>query len=197
MQEKNHTTLANAIKRLPVHEVPPEVWDQIEQEMDMQQAIQQLPSHTPPAAIWDSIEAELQSTPTVRQLRPRRRGYWAAAAGIALLITASVFIWKNQSDGDRIVYEASIVQGTFAYEENWDEDDKILNLAVEEFRKDPLAKADSDYERLLTEWEELNEAKAEVKAMMAKYGEDGQLIKQMGSIERSRSEVVKAMAVHI
>jgi len=199
MQEHNHATLAKAIKELPAYAPPVSVWDRIEPELDLQEGIQNLPEHSPPAMVWEAIATELETQDTVskvKQLNPRR-AYWAAAASVAVLLVAALYLWPNFQKGENIVYESTVVEGTFVFQANWDEDDQMLHLAVEQYRNDPLAQQNEDYDQYLKEWEELNAAKAEIKTMMERYGKDSRLVRQLGSIERERTEVVKEMVVQI
>lgn len=199
MQERNYHTLAKAIKELPAHEPPVALWERIDSELELQEGIQRLPEYQPPAMIWEAIEKELDTRHTVskvKKLNPRR-AYWAAAASVAVLLVAAIYLWPDFQRSEDIAYDSAVIEGAFAFQENWDEDDQMLQLAVEQYRKDPLAQQNEDYKQHLQEWKELNEAKAEIKSMMARYGKDSRLIRQLGSIERERTAVVKEMVVQI
>ena len=198
MQELNRKTLTDAIQQLPQYEAGEHVWGRISSELDLKDAIHTLPQYAPPAEVWAGIENGIMATPSKRRrLRPLRI-YVSAAASVALLIIAGLFIYNtNQTGNEAITYHKTIIEGQFVYENDWDEDDADLVAVVYMFKKDPVAKQASSYEGLLNEWEELNTAKAEIKEMMKKYGQDEQLISELGKIERNRSAIVKEMAIQI
>lgn len=69
-KDKNHKTLSDAIKRLPVHEAPADLWDRIELKMTeshsselnrpvLQEAISELQDKKAPGSVWKSIERAL------------------------------------------------------------------------------------------------------------------------------------------
>jgi hypothetical protein len=198
MQELNRKALTDAIQQLPHYEPEEQVWNGISSELDLKDAVQALPQYAPPAGLWSSIEEEI-STPAVERKRlPPLRIYIAAAASVALLITAGLFLMDTQKgSNEAITYHKSVVEGQWAYENSWDSDEQDLMAVVYMFKKDPVARQANTYQELLDEWAELNEAKAEIREMMKKYGQDEQLISALGKIERNRSAVVKEMAIQI
>lgn len=198
MQEQNRQYLEAAIKQLPIYEPDEAIWGNIAHELDVQKAIPQLPSYEPPSGVWSNINTQLESdvqkkTGVVRRLRP----YLAVAASVAVLIIAGLSLWPKLSQGDEFTYESSVVEAVFVAQNDWDADDEALSRAVQTYRNDPLAKQNPQYEDMLEEWEELNSAKEEIKAMMEQYGQDSRLVRQLSTIERDRSAVVKEMAVQI
>jgi hypothetical protein len=198
MQEKNRQYLETAINQLPVYEPDEAVWSNIAHELEVQEAIPQLPSYAPPVEVWETIHAQLESeaqekTGRIRQLRPR----WAAAASVAVLIIAGLWLWPKNQSGDQFTYEATTVEAVFVTQNDWDTDEEALQMVVQTYRNDPLARQNDQYDAMLSEWEELNSAKEEIKAMMDQYGHDSRLVRQLGSIERDRSAVVKEMAIQI
>lgn len=198
MQELNHKTLRDAIQALPLYEPGEQAWASISSELDLKDAIQALPEYAPPAEIWSNIENEIPATRVHRKRLKPLRIYIAAAASIALLVIAGLFTFNtNQNRNEAITYHKSIIEGQWVHENDWDEDDPDLLAVVSMFAKDPVAKQASSYQDLLSEWEELNTAKAEIKEMMKKYGQDEQLISALGKIERNRSAIVKEMAIQI
>ncbi len=85
-RDKNHKTLSDAIKRLPDHEAPADLWNHIEQKLTdssdsernrpaLKEAISGLPETKAPGSIWNSIERALDGK--------NRRVWLKPAIGIA------------------------------------------------------------------------------------------------------------------
>lgn len=197
MQEQNRETLIKAIKELPVHEPGPAVWDRITGELDLQESIQQLPQYAPPSAIWENIEAELDSAPAKQAKRITLYRKLSVAASVAILLVAGFWLLPKENASETVSYEIAMAEEVFKYENDWDGDESSLIVAVNAFKGDPVAQQDDNYNTLLAEWDELNEAKKEIKEMMDKYGHDSQFVRQLGAIERGRAAVAKQMAINI
>ena len=200
-QEYNRNTLKEALSRLPEHQPPDNLWARIEsgleveeQEEVLQNALEELPAYSPPPSVWENIEKGLErqeKTPRLRRLR------WVAAASVAVLVAWSI-AYLSGGTQPRAVYSYGTEKanpGMLA--NNWDADEEAMNAVVEAFSRDPLAKRQQQYGRLLDEWQELEEARAEIKEIMELYGKDARLARQMGEIERERSKLAKAMAMTI
>lgn len=202
--EHNRNTLREALNRLPQHEPPDETWEQLEAELGksrgaaaLKAALGQLPSYSPPPSVWEAIESGLEQPAKAPSFRFRRLILPAAAASIAALAAWFVFHPFGEAElKTTYAYEtARINSGLF--ENDWDEDEEALQAVAGQFREDPLARRQDQYQALLEEWRELEEAKAEVKEIMELYGKDARLVRQMSAIERERSKVAKAMAMGI
>ena len=196
MQEQNRETLTKAIRELPVYEPGPLIWERITGELDLQESIQQLPQYAPPAAVWENIEANL-TAPVKEAKHISLYRKLSVAASIAILLAAGFWLYSKDNTSEAISYDVAMTEGTFKYENDWDGDESSLIVAVNAFKSDPVAQQDDNYNTLLAEWDELNEAKKEIKEMMDKYGHDSQFIRQLGSIERDRAAVAKQMAINI
>lgn len=204
--EHNRHTLRDALKQLPQYDPPEQSWRQIaakldkeEREATLKDALGRLPSYSPPSKVWEAIEGGLKQTEKARPHRFRLHRLFlpAAAAGIAVL-TAWFLLRPTGEQGMKTTYAFEVIRANTALLENdWDEDEKAMQAVVEQFRGDPFAQRQEQYSRLLEEWRELEEARAEVKAIMKLYGKDARLIRQVGEIERERSRLARAMAMAI
>jgi hypothetical protein len=201
MEEHNYQTLRNAIDRMPTHEPGTSVWDAIDRRLTSEEtldhAIAQLPNYAPPAAVWERIAEDLQKPAKVRRLRPA----WIGAAAAAVVVfTVGAYLWNTQTpepvEKVQVVY-AETQKPTNAIKTDWDEDDAVMQEVVEAFAQKASYIKEADDQSLLSEWEELKNAKSEIKTMLAKYGNDADLIRTIAEIERQRSALVKQMATEI
>lgn len=199
MNEINHQTLQTAILHLPFYEPNANVWTNIELELNndeaLEQAMEQLPSYSPPAEVWERISEELEKPATIFRLRPIWISYAAAVAAVLII---GAYWWSLQ-------YPTPIEKVNMVYQEvekpktklvaDWDEDEAAIMLVVNAYEKrTSIFQTDKS---LLSELEELNQAKAEVKTMLKKYGTDPDLIKSIAEIERQRSTIIKQMVTAI
>ena len=197
MQEQNRETLTKSIKELPVYEPGLLIWERISGELNLQESIHQLPLYAPPTAVWENIEASLDTTPAKQAKQISLYRKLSIAASIAVLLVAGFWLFSKDNTSEVISYEVATTKEVFEYENDWDGDESSLVIAVNTFKGDPVAQQDDSYNILLAEWDELNEAKKEITAMMDKYGHDSQFIRQLGAIERDRAAVAKQMAINI
>ena len=214
MKEKNLDTLRRAIAELPVYDPRPTLWNQIEEELGqsvgqtpMQSAIADLPQYSPPDAIWDQIDAELaqdeQQRGKIRRIR-RLRAY-AAAAAIALLVTAGTFIWRNAADSgtfkEEITYSeeeapSSSVATTYL-DIDWEEGEDAFAM-IDDYCKTAHYICDQpDFKIMQTELETLNAARETLKSAIDNYGNDAELIAQLVEIEYERTDLLKKMVAKI
>lgn len=201
VDEQNQETLRNAINRLPTYEPGTSVWDAIDRRLTSEEtldhAIAQLPKYTPPAMVWERIAEDLEKPATVRRLRPAWIG---AAAAAVVLFTVGIYFWNTEEPAPietvQVVYTET-EQPENALTADWDDDDTEMQEVVEAFAQKASFVKEADDQSLLSEWEELKSAKAEIKTMLAKYGNDAELVRTIAEIERQRSTIVKKMATEI
>jgi len=193
--------LQNALQQLPNYQPPKAVWDNIEQSLESEAALkaglQQLPEYEPPAKVWEAIAQKLPR----EEVRPivKMRTWMARAAAIAALIVGTWYFWPRDYAAIQAAYTHQTTQAGSAWTAtmDWSTDEAAIQQAVSTYKQDPLAQNQDNYEQLLEEWEELNEAKAEIADIMDRYGKDARLIRQMGEIERERSSVLRKMVREI
>lgn len=203
MKELNHDTLQRAIRELPQYSPSEAVWASLEQALEaaqsetaLQEAIHGLPTYAPKPDVWERIEQELEQP--VRKPLFVRRGVQLASAAVLAGAVLALVIWLNMSNDTRTQEKIVYAQAEQAAAPNadWDADDALIaNVAAAYAQRASFLQTEG--RDLLSELEELNEAKAEIKTMMQRYGRDAQLIENIIEIERERTEVVKEMAQEI
>lgn len=194
MEEHNRSTLRRALAHLPAHEPPPQLWSHIAQEMELQQGLRRLPVHQPPEQVWEQITDQLPQA-KVRRMWMRPLAWTAAAAAIAFLF----WIRSAEATFDPVepTYTATLVHASPSPDVDWDSDAAALEQIVRQYRRSPVVSDEHTRQRLLDEWAELDAARRELRVMANRYGEDGQLLRQLGAIEQARSAVVQQMAIEI
>ena len=194
MEERNIETLKSAIASLPTYEAPELIWDNIEEALEteereapLKEAIQQLPVYEAPAAAWDNIESALPKKGLTAYT------YFRIAAAAVVVLAVGLTLLFRPSNAEEVSYTVAEVE-VFWSDFDWNEDEPSIEAFVSNFMNDPFAKQDENYESLLTQLDELNNAREEILTAIEWYGEDGQLVRQLGEIERDRSSVVQSMA---
>ena len=195
--EKNNTTLQRAIQKLPSYEAPSFIWEEVDAQLTAEEqltaAIEQLPSYEAPSVVWESIEEELEQG--TRIISFNRTRWMAIAAAIAVLLVAT--FWLIPTENSNTIVSTSITTETInqeLLEDDWTEDEDLVQMVVERFSKSRVAKTYQFYEELLIEFNELSTAMQEVKEMIALNGKAVDIVIQIRDIERDRDEIVKQMA---
>ncbi|MEL7119851.1 MAG: hypothetical protein AAFO07_10430 [Bacteroidota bacterium] len=194
MEERNIESLKAAIAGLPTYEAPDLIWDNIEEALEkeekdapLKEAIKQLPIYEAPAAAWDNIESALPKKGLTAYT------YFRMAAAAVVVLAVGLTLLFRPTDAEKVSYTVAEVE-VFWSEIDWHEDEPSIEALVSNFINDPFAKQDENYESLLTQLDELNDAREELLTAIEWYGEDGQLVRQLSEIERDRSSVVQSMA---
>ena len=203
MKELNRNTLQRAIRELPQYTPGEAVWASLEQALEaeqseaaLQEAIHKLPTYAPKDDLWGRIEQAL-AQPARKPLYVRRRVQLASAAVLAGAVLALV-VWLNMPNDPGVQEQITYAQTAQAQspKADWDADDALIANVAQAYAQ-RASFLQTNGRDLLSELEELNEAKAEIKAMMQRYGRDAQLIEHIIEIERERTQVVKQMAQEI
>lgn len=202
--DKNKHILGEAIRRLPQHHPPVDLWDKIEGALEADQIDQQwrpkikeLPQYEAPAMIWEQIAHELPpekpsiDRPNIITLWPRL----AAAAAILVLLLAGGWWQFSDRENVNVTFSQELIQEE-SLRQDWDEDDADIESVMQLAANYPLENP-ADFERLKADLEELNAAKAELLELMKTYGKDPKVIREIGEIERQRSAVIKQVVTLI
>ncbi|MEN0004634.1 MAG: hypothetical protein AAF798_10830 [Bacteroidota bacterium] len=198
-EEKNKQTLDAALAKLKPYKAPAHIWkgihldlQQYNKEATLREAMAQLPTYKAPPASWEAIEVKLQ--------QPERKRltiswyHYAAAASVALLLSVGWYFSGSNDTAATIAFQYSeevIDEGLF--ESDWEKDQADMQAIFAQFERSPQAKQAKQYEVLLVEYAELNDAKAEIEAIMSTYKNDASLVRQMSKIEIERSRIIKQM----
>lgn len=196
MEERHHTTLVQALQQLPEYTPQPALWDNIalalDQEDWLDEKLSQLPVYQAPASVWEQIDQQLdQPVGNKRYHLPR---WWAAAA--AVIVTALGIWWvitPKATEQISMTYDQETLDMALL-EADWEQDEPDIQMVVQYFQASKVKELQPGNALLETEYQELNEARAEILLMMERYGKDASLIKQLSEIERERSKVIRKMA---
>ena len=187
MKECHRKTLTDALGRLPQHHPPPSVWEGIE--------LGRLPTYAPPAEVWNGISAGLdaapepQQRPTLRRLSPTVRRL--AAAAVILLVLSLFLVDTDRGPEVTYAYTQEAPARDAAVIADWNEDEESFTRVMRQIedRNEPVLN------ELGYELSELNAAREEVKAILTAYGQDDSVVRQLGEIERERSDVYRQILV--
>jgi len=187
--DMNEHGLKNAIQGLPKYQAPEQLWQGIEEELELQNAITKLSTYSPSQQVWERIEQEL---PAKRIVMTTRR-WMSAAAAIAVLLVAT-FWWQNgQNRPDIAMEETTVTHQTELLLADWNEDEDAFEKMKTLCTQYPFLCENENFQSLENELVELEEAKEAVASTMQKYGQQARLIHQIKQIEQERSEVLKQM----
>jgi hypothetical protein len=195
MEEINHQNLAKALKKLPQFQAPEGLWSAIELQLDAEeplfQAIRQLPIYEAPPLVWDNISKEISKGAPVRQLK---RWMPAAAAAAMLLITASWVAIRYVNQPKISIAYSQEVQSQSIVQNDWDQNEADFNEVQSRYTQMCRLNQTADNCKLSQELAELNAAKKELKEVLERYGNDPELVRQLGLVEMDRSRVARQMA---
>jgi len=208
MKEQNRNALETALKNLPEYRPQEGVWYAIdrelfrqEEEQKLQSALAGLPAHTPPDSLWDRIVAALPANQkqgsSVRVLRI----HLARVAAAAVFLLSGYMVWDLyiRSPEEKVTF-ALVAEPMGAWETAFrpgdpiEEDENLIRKAVAMFKESVGAKLGDQYDVILAEWQELNDAKQALEEALEVYGHDPDLVRELKDIELARSEVVRRMA---
>ncbi|MEM9992337.1 MAG: hypothetical protein AAF738_11280, partial [Bacteroidota bacterium] len=176
----NDKQLKKGLRALPEYEPSGAVWENIAEQLPLQEAIGKMSTYEPSAEVWENIASDLP----VQSARVRR--LWQSAASIAALlaITLGMFWWTTKTQITETTFYAKGLIDTHLFQEDWNEDEasfKQLNILCQQ--KAFVCNVPT-FRLLKTEFDELNKAKLEVEQAMTKYGQQGDFILQMKDIEQ-------------
>lgn len=195
MEEINHQNLAKALKQLPQLQAPDGLWSAIELQLDAEeplyQAIRQLPVYEAPAIVWDNIAQEINKSATIWRLSK-----WipAAAAAVTLLVSASWVAIRYVNQPKISIAYTQEVQSQSLAQNDWDQNEADFNEVQNRYSQMCRLNQTADNCKLSQELAELNAAKKELKQILERYGNDPELVRQLGLIEMDRSRVARQMA---
>ncbi len=202
-QEQNRKTLEKAIAELQGYRPDEQVWKAIDQQLSVleqddkiRRAIPYLPSHQPPADLWDAVRKELDRPQgRIRKLAPA-----SLSAAAALLLLFGFFWWQNGRSAatETITYLQQVEPYNPALLSNdWEADEADIALVMHAYQARRETTPFPDPYDLASELRELNQARRELLEAIDLYGREADLIRQLGRLERERSQLVLEMAQKI
>ncbi len=194
--EKNKHTLKDALEQMNTYDAPDRLWSNLESALDnpapitelvLNEAVDKLPQHSPPPSVWNDLAKALDDK-KVAKVVPlyRRKKLISIAAAAAILLGIAFWTLRESPPTINKVY-AQVTMQQFQLEINWDADEDSFERIGGQLAQldDPVLN------NLKVELEELNAARNDVKEMLLSYGQDPQLITQLGDIERERSDIYR------
>jgi len=200
MKEKNKQTLRDALDRLGEYEAPKSAWGDITANLKPVLA-DKLPTYAPDAGVWNGIsrqmeqadEAQAQRRMAKERTLPLRK-FAGIAAAVALLVTIGLGISHELQTRQTVTIAYSQEAAPKDEIQDWDIDEASFNNAIAEIE----ARNEPTLNSLGLELGELTEASKDIKAMLVSYGEnDPGLIRQLGEVERDRSDVYRRIIVEL
>lgn len=194
--EKNKNTLKDALSQMKTYNAPDRLWSNVESNLDnpapatelvLNEAIDKLPQHSPPPLVWNELAKKLDGNQTTKvvQLHKRRRLMGIAAAAAVLLGVAFWTLRESPTTVNMVYSQVTMQQ--FQLDIDWDADEGSFERIGDQLAQtnDPLLN------NLKVELLELNSARNDVKEMLLSYGQDPNLVTQLGDIERERSDIYR------
>ncbi|WP_116126945.1 hypothetical protein [Lewinella sp. IMCC34183] len=195
MKEKNYDRLRRALDALPEHAPPAAAWGDIARGLDRtagSSLAERLPTYAPPPGVWNALSRDLDERPAATVRRLTRHHLLAAAATVALLLTAGAGLFLANR-GPEVTYAYSQEPVPAAAVADWDDDETSFQRARDQVRE----RNEPRLNNLGQELDELTSAREEVKAMLVAYGEDPSVVRQLADIERERDDVYRRIIVEL
>ena len=198
MQEFNKRTLEAALAKLRVHLPDEDVWDNIEETLELDDAIEnkipRLHQYSPPELVWDNIEEQLEkeSKPVrLRWLRPA-----LAAASVALVFFIFTLVNNTALTANKITEEYSVEQFPRQTFQRKNYNNGYASAAIEALVKAQKISKD-DNSKILSELKELEIASQRINKAMGLYDTDNDLKQKLNSIEEERSDLMDELLAEI
>jgi len=185
------------IDRLKRHQhTAPDVWQGIEDDLDLQAGLSELPSHAAPDGLWDGIESALPTQPVPpRDVMKLRR--YLALAGLTILLLSAVIVklLSTEPQGPVLEYRSEIAEQSsplapIQIDRNLEE-----LMAIIEANKNYLDEASlRNYKEQLSD---IQAAIDQIMEMQDNYGTDEESIKLLARMERGKADLIKNMMAEL
>ncbi len=208
MKEENRQQLEQALRQLPVYQPGEQLWSEIDlklslarEQRKLKEAVQQLPVYAPPSSVWTQIASQLPGAPQPGRVIQLAQRSWVRVAAVVLFIFGGYYIWQNAQNTSGEIVRVTLVAepvadlNVFTASDPFEEEDEnLIQEAVQLFSNSYLAKSQNQYDVLMSEWEELSAARTSIKEALSLYGKDPGLIQELKDIELARSELIRKMS---
>lgn len=194
--EKNKHTLKDALEQMKTYDAPDGLWSNLESALDnpapttelvLNEAVDKLPQHSPPPSVWNELTKALDDKKVVKVVPLyKRRKLISIAAAAAILLGVAFWTLRESPPTINKIY-AQVTMQQFQLDIDWDADEDSFERIGDQLAQinDPVLN------NLKVELHELNTARNDVKEMLLSYGQDPQLVTQLGDIERERSDIYR------
>lgn len=194
--EKNRNSLKEALGQMKTYGAPDRLWNRVEDSLNappevdespLIEAVGRLSQHSPPASVWNELTKSLDSEKTTKVVRISNRRKWLSiAASVAVLLSVGWFVLGEAPPKITKLYAQETMQ-QFQLDIDWNTDEASFEKLSEQL----VQLNDPQLNNLKLELDELNSARGDVEDMLKSYGQDPQLVNQLGDIERERSDIYR------
>ena len=180
----------------------PDIWTEIESELDLGQKIIQLPEYSAPDNIWDNIAAEMDAEPqelstnndTVYNKGKSNKTNWALLTigmiiGI-LALTLFQYIFSTDHK-DKFQYKSEIEMANL-YDNKVEIEDNISDV-LQYIEQNSFLFDQEQLQEFNIQLEEINQALQQLIELQEKYGLDDSSHKLMARMERDKATLLKSM----
>lgn len=193
--DKSKYTYAEMIEQLRNKTyVAPDIWDNIEQELDLGDKLQELPELTAPEGLWEGIEEQLEEAPIeVGTKSGKLRWVAILALGIVIgmiLLGSIQLLMQNESD-QQFQYKSEVEMASL--QDNTIDLDANIEDVLEYIEMNSFLFDEEQLEEFNTQLEEINQALEQLLEMQENYGSDPSSNKLMEKIEREKANLLKSM----
>ncbi len=208
-KDKNKKNLDDAIRRLPMYEPKDDLWDKINEHLELNtpesqlnHAIAGLPTYDAPDFIWNKIESELEDNIVSVKTAKIRRISWiqVAAACFIVAIMAVSIQWQFRTEDlpvseaiVRISYDQEAVPMLVSNKSIERSDDEAFEMIATICKQKNIVCSQSTFKTLRSELEELDWAKKQLEKNVNTYDTGSDLQIQLARIERDRTSLLKQM----
>lgn len=201
MEPQQTDPLRDALKKLPEHQAPEHIWQNLEiafsdlrQEQALQDGIRKLPEYAPGSSVWYSIEQHLNRKPN-KQASIRYLVWWGAAAACVAVVMSLVW-FLHPKEKVELQYTVEVLEPTLQMSEDQADEDAFRMIELVCLEKAYLCQ-NTDFQLLKSELEELNDAKLSLQTVIGQYNTDQNLMAELTRIELDRSEVLKKLIAYL
>ena len=202
--DRRRYTYEEIIQLLRKHEyTAPNVWDGIEEELDMGDQIDNLPTHKAPEGLWSAIESELDDInyeedseiEIKAETRKERKisGLTLLSIGVIIgMILLGSIQWYIQGEKEPdFQYKSEVESGTLL--DNKIELDENVTEVLQYIEDNEYLFDEEQLTEFNSQLAEINEALSQLMEMQDNYGKDQSSNKMMAKIEREKANLLKSM----
>ena len=158
----------------------------------LNEAIKALPELSPDAGLWDAIEERLPE-----KEGPKKRPYLAWAAAVAILVSASLWLFKSGSQVEGITYTQELSVLSEIPVPDFLQDAAFMDLLEDECVSTRLICEEQGFQDLMLELDELRTRANEVVQMANETGYGQFLMKAKSRLEKEDAELKKRIIAYL
>lgn len=168
----------------------PNRWEDLSDELDLQDQVKDLSDHKAPEGLWGKIEASL---PAEEEVKPSTKSWRWLYIGILLVIIASAVYLTTSGPNDSTISYQSEVIASLDTPADVPSDQSTVDEAINYIEANGFLYEESQRDHYQDQLTELEEAAASLRQMQQQYGSDIQSTKMLAQIERDKAALIKKM----